>query len=100
VLRDAKRYSRHRIPIPELTIGFAKGGLMNSWPNEALAECHRRRIVEEVKKIHLERLALKSRLYRPRVFGRAMFRFGSWMISAGRQLCKHYEIPKPETVYE
>jgi hypothetical protein len=29
-----------------------------------------------------------------------MFRFGSWMISAGRQLCKHYEIPKTETIYQ
>jgi hypothetical protein len=83
-----------------LTIDFAKGGLMNSWPNEALAECHRQRIIEEMEQIHLERFALKSHPYRPRAFGRAMFNFGNWMVSTGRQLCKRYEIPKTETIYE
>jgi hypothetical protein len=53
-----------------------------------------------MEQIHLERLALKSRPFRPRAFGRAMFSFGSWMISAGRQLCKRYEIPKTERFYE
>ena len=73
---------------------------MNSWPNESMAECHRRRILEEVKQIHLERRALKSRVYRPRAFGRVMFNFGNWMISTGKLLRKRYEIPKKGTVYE
>ena len=68
---------------------------MKSWPNESMAECHRQQIIEEVEQIRLERLALKSRRrHHPGVFGWAMFNFGSWMISAGRQLCKRYEIPK------
>ena len=66
-----------------------------------MAECHRLRIMEEVKQIRLETLALKSRRRsRPRVFRRAMFNFGNWMIAAGKQLHKHYEIPKKESVYE
>lgn len=73
---------------------------MNSWPNESMAECHRRRILEEVKQIHLENLALKSRVYRPLVFGRAIFNFGNWLISTGKQLRKRYEIPDQEAVNE
>ena len=66
---------------------------MNNWPNEFLAECHRQQILEEVEQIRWEKLALKASRYRPRVFGRALFNFGSWMISTGKQLCKRYEVP-------
>lgn len=76
-----------------LTIDFAKGDMMNSWPNELLAECHRQRIREEVRQIYLERSARKSRLYRPGLFERTMFNVGNWMISIGKRLCKHYEVP-------
>lgn len=73
---------------------------MNSWPNESLAECHRLRIIEEVKQIHLEKLALKSRRrYRLHFLRRTLFNFGNWMISTGKQLRKRYEIPKEEIVY-
>lgn len=89
----------HRNPNAELTINFAKGEMMNSWPNEALAECHRRRIIEEMEQIHLEKLALKARVYRPRAFERAMSNFGNWMISAGQKLRKRYGIHRKETAY-
>ena len=66
---------------------------MNNWPTEFLAECHRQRILAEVEQIRLEKLARKSRVYHPRVFGQTMFNFGNWMISTGKQLCKRYEVP-------
>lgn len=73
---------------------------MNSWPNELMAECHRLRIMEEVKQIRLEKLALKSRVDRPGIFGRAMFNVGNWMISAGQELRKRHEVGEKKTVYE
>ena len=81
------------IPYTELTIDFAKGGLMNDWPNALMAEYHRQQIREEVEQIRLERLVLKSRRRsRPPAFGRTMFNLGNWMISTGTQLRKRYEI--------
>ncbi len=67
---------------------------MNHWQDEIHAEYHRQRILDEVKQIQLEKLALKSRVYRPGVFERTMFRFANWMISTGRQLRQRYEIPQ------
>jgi hypothetical protein len=66
---------------------------MNNWQNEFMVEYHRQRILEEVEQIRLERLALKSRVYRPGVFERTMFNFANWMISTGKQLRKRYEVP-------
>ena len=63
---------------------------MNDWQNEF--EYRRRRIVEEIEQLRLERLALKSRVYRPRFFERTMFNFANWMISTGKQLRKRYEV--------
>lgn len=66
---------------------------MNYFQDEYTAEYKRQRILAEVKQIHVEKLALKSRLYRPGLFERTMFNFANWMISTGRQLRKRYEIP-------
>jgi len=66
---------------------------MNNWHNEFMAEFRRQQILEEAKEIHLERLALQSRVYRPGVFERTMFNFANWMISTGKQLRKRYEVP-------
>ena len=66
---------------------------MNNWHNEFMAEYHRQQILEEAEHIRLEKLALKSRLYRPGTFERSMFRFANWMISTGKQLRRRYEIP-------
>ena len=66
---------------------------MNNWHNEFMAEYHRQDILNEVDRIHLETLALKSRVYRPGVFARTMFSFANWMISTGKQLRKRYEVP-------
>jgi len=66
---------------------------MNNWQHEFIGEYHRQRIAEEVEQIRLERLALKSRVYRPRFFERTMFNFANWMISTGKQLRKRYEVP-------
>jgi len=66
---------------------------MNNWQNEFMPEYHRERIVKEIEQIRLERLALKSRVYRPRFFERTMFNFANWMISTGKQLRKRYEVP-------
>jgi hypothetical protein len=66
---------------------------MNNWHNEFMAEYHRQQILEEVDHIRLERLALKSRVYRPGLFEWSMFSFANWMISTGKQLRRRYEIP-------
>ena len=66
---------------------------MNNWQNEFMAEYHRQEILEEVEHIQLEKLALRSRVYRPRFFEQTMFNFANWMIFTGKQLRKRYEIP-------
>jgi hypothetical protein len=66
---------------------------MNNWHDEFMAEYHRQGILEEAEQIRLERIALKSQVYRPRLFERTMFNFANWMISTGKQLRKRYEVP-------
>jgi len=66
---------------------------MNHFQDEFDAEYNRQRILNEVKQIRLEQLALKSRPYKPGRFERTMFNFANWMISTGKQLRKRYEVP-------
>lgn len=66
---------------------------MNYFQDEYTAQYNRQRTLNEVNQIRLERLALKSRVYRPGLFERTMFSFANWMISTGRQLRRRYEIP-------
>ena len=66
---------------------------MHNWHDEYSAEYKRQQILNEVEQIRLERLALSSRVYRPRFFARTMFNFANWMISTGKTLRKRYEIP-------
>ncbi len=66
---------------------------MNNWQAEFLAEYQRRRIVQEVEQIRLEKLALQSRAARPRLLERTMFNVAGWMISTGKELRKRYEVP-------
>jgi hypothetical protein len=67
--------------------------MMNHWHNEFMAEYHRQDILNEMEQIHLEKIAVKARLYRPGKFNRTMFAFANWMISTGKQLRKRYEVP-------
>jgi len=69
---------------------------MNNWHDEYMAEYHRQQILDEADQIRLEKLALKSRVYRPGLFERTMFNFANWMISTGRQLRRRYEIPSAD----
>ena len=66
---------------------------MNYFQDEYTAEYNRQRILDEVKQINLEKVALKSRVYRPGLFERTMFNFANWMVSTGKHLRKRYEIP-------
>ena len=66
---------------------------MNYLQDEYTAEYNRQRILDEVKQINLEKVALKSRVYRPGLFERTMFNFANWMVSTGKHLRKRYEIP-------
>jgi len=66
---------------------------MHNWHNEFMAEFHRQDILKEAEHIRLERIALKSRVYRPGIFERTMYNFANWMISTGKQLRKRYEVP-------
>jgi len=65
---------------------------MNDWQNE-LAESHRQQMVDDIRQIRLEKIAMQSRVYRPRLFARTMFNFANWMISTGKQLRRRYELP-------
>ncbi|HUF00324.1 MAG TPA: hypothetical protein VMN99_13785 [Anaerolineales bacterium] len=66
---------------------------MNNWTNEYMAEYHRQDILDEVAQIRLEKLAVRSRVYRPGWFERSIFNFANWMIATGKQLRKRYEVP-------
>ena len=66
---------------------------MNHWNDEFMAEYHRQEILNQVEQIRLEKIALKSHVYRPGVFERTMFNFANWMISTGKHLRKRYEVP-------
>ena len=66
---------------------------MNNWHDEFMAEYHRQEILNQVEQIRLEKIAVKSRVYRPGLFERTMFNFANWMISTGKQLRKRYEVP-------
>ena len=68
---------------------------MNNWHDEFMAAYRRSELLQEAEQIRLERLALRSPLYHPRLFARTMFRFANWMISTGRQLRKHYAQSSP-----
>jgi len=68
---------------------------MNNWHDEYMAEYNRQRILDEVRKIRLEKVALQSRIYRPGWFERTMFNFANWMISTGKQLRKRYTRSSP-----
>ena len=67
---------------------------MNTFLDEQTAEYNRQRILDEVKQIRLEKLALDSQIYRPGPFERTMFRLANWMIFTGKHLRKRYEIPQ------
>ena len=73
---------------------------MNNWHDDFMAEYHRRDILQEAERIHLEKLAQQSRVYRPRLFARTMFSFANWMISTGKQLRKRYEIPTVDCAHK
>ena len=66
---------------------------MNFYQDELTAEYNRQRIVDEFEQIKLEKLARKSRPYRPGLFERSMFNFANWMIFTGKQLRRRYETP-------
>lgn len=66
---------------------------MNNWNTEFMAEYHRQEILRNAEEIRLEKIAVQSRVYHPRVFERTMFRFANWMIATGKQLRDRYEIP-------
>lgn len=66
---------------------------MKHWEDEFNAEYQRRQIVEDIRQIRLEDLALRSRVYRPGIFARSMFNLANWMISTGKTLRRRYEIP-------
>ena len=66
---------------------------MHNWHDEFMAEYHRQDILQEAEHIRLERIAIRSRVYRPRLFERTMFNFANWMIATGKTLRKRYEIP-------
>jgi hypothetical protein len=68
---------------------------MHNWQHEYMAEYHRQDILQEAEQIRLERIALRSRVYRPRLFERTMFNFAIWMIATGKTLRKRYTRSSP-----
>jgi len=66
---------------------------MNHWHNDFMAEYHRQDLVKESEKIHLENIALESRVYRTGLFAKTMHSLASWMILTGKKLHARFEIP-------
>ena len=66
---------------------------MNNWHNEFMAEYHRQDLLKDGEQIRQANPGIKSRVYHPNMFTRAMFNFANWMIVTGKQLRKRYEIP-------
>ncbi len=66
---------------------------MNNWQTEILAEAHRQQLLEESEQVRMEQQALSIRPYRSTLYSRTMFNFANWMISAGKELRKRYEVP-------
>ena len=66
---------------------------MNNWHTEFMAEYHRQQILMDAEHIRLEKIAVRSRVYRPRFFARTMFNLANWMIATGKQLRRRYEVP-------
>jgi len=66
---------------------------MNPLMEEYLIEEHRRDIKRELSHIRLQEQALKSRVFRPNWFTRAMQRLGQWLIAQGEGLVRRYETP-------
>lgn len=66
---------------------------MNNWHNEFMAEYHRWDLLKDGERIRQQNPAIKSRVFYPNMFTRAMFNFANWMISTGKQLRKRYEVP-------
>lgn len=66
---------------------------MNNWHDDFMAEYHRQDILQEAEQIRLEKIGLKSGVYRPGFFERTMFNFANWMISTGKRLRRRYEVP-------
>ena len=70
---------------------------MHNWHNEYMAEYHRQDILQEAEHIRLERIALQSHVYDPRLFERTMYNFANWMIITGKQLRKRYVRSTPQS---
>ena len=66
---------------------------MSNWQDEYRAECQRQQTLKEIQQIRLEKIASQVRVYRSGLFARTMFNFANWMIFAGKNLRKRYEIP-------
>ena len=66
---------------------------MNTFDYENTAAYNRQRAMEIVTEIRHENRLMRSRVYHPGLFERTMLRIANWMIAAGKQLRKRYEIP-------
>jgi len=70
---------------------------MNPLMEEYLIEEHRSDIKRELSHIRLQERALKSRVFRPNWFTRAMQTLGQWLIAQGEGLVRRYETPAKKT---
>jgi hypothetical protein len=66
---------------------------MNHWHIENMAEIHRKDLLFDGERHRLENSATNSRQNQPGLFTRTMHSLAVWMISAGRELHNHYELP-------
>ena len=66
---------------------------MNTYDYEKTAEYNRQRAYAEINQIRLEQTIVQSRSYQPGRFVHIMFNFANWMIAAGKQLRRRYEVP-------
>ena len=66
---------------------------MNFYQDELTAQYNRQRVREEFELIRIEQHSVHSRAHRISLFTRTMHSFAGWMISTGKELHDHYEVP-------
>jgi len=64
---------------------------MNNWQTEKIAELHRKDLINDSKRIHIEKPAKRTHVHRPSLVARTKFNLANWMISKGKRLRERHE---------
>ena len=65
---------------------------MNNWQTEKIAELHRKDLINDSNRIHIEKPAKRTHVHRPSLVARAKFNLANWMIAKGKKLRGRHEV--------